>query len=313
MPSFNSILRASASLGNDLGALEDKIICDLDKTLDFSQRSPQNCPKCGNPIKGHYCQGCAVLRQTFKEDMFASYIKHGIIQDSSEPSNDNSNVVNAPREPFVVNQDLGNNSSQSPPQISNQYCCGCGNLLEGIFCHQCTCKLCGNGAHYGHNCPPKVPILPDPEPFNNHTIDELPPTVVKDPLSKGFPQVVSEPFGELLLKKNSFLHAHILHLFCFHGFSKSSDKHQLKFNSHKDAKTLMEAIEKRFGGNTKTKKVQKTLLKQQFENFSSSSSEGLDQIHDRLQKLVSQLEIHRLSLSQEDVNRKFLPSLPSEW
>nr|GEW76084.1 putative ribonuclease H-like domain-containing protein [Tanacetum cinerariifolium] len=50
------------------------------------------------------------------------------------------------------------------------------------------------------------------------------------------------------------------------------DKHQLKFNSHKDTKTLMEAIEKRFRGNTKTKKVQKTLLKQQFENFSGSSS-----------------------------------------
>nr|GEX32036.1 ribonuclease H-like domain-containing protein [Tanacetum cinerariifolium] len=32
------------------------------------------------------------------------------------------------------------------------------------------------------------------------------------------------------------------------------DKHQLKFNSHKDAKSLMEAIEKRFGGNTKIKK-----------------------------------------------------------
>nr|GEX72421.1 DNA-directed DNA polymerase [Tanacetum cinerariifolium] len=80
------------------------------------------------------------------------------------------------------------------------------------------------------------------------------------------------------------------------------DKHQLKFNSHKDAKTLMEAIEKRFEGNTETKKVQKTLLKQQFENFFGSSSEGLDQIHDRLQKLVSQLEIHGVSLSQEDVN-----------
>nr|GEV49576.1 putative ribonuclease H-like domain-containing protein [Tanacetum cinerariifolium] len=83
-------------------------------------------------------------------------------------------------------------------------------------------------------------------------------------------------------------------------------KHQLKFNSHKDAKTLMEAIEKHFGGNTETKKVQKTLLKQQFENFSGSNSEGLDQIHDRLQKLVSQLEIHRVSLSHEDVNMKFL-------
>nr|GEW32537.1 reverse transcriptase domain-containing protein [Tanacetum cinerariifolium] len=66
---------------------------------------------------------------------------------------------------------------------------------------------------------------------------------------------------------------------------------ELKFNTHKDAKTLMEAIEKRFGGNTKTKKVQKTLLKQQYENFTGSSSESLDQIHDRLQKLVSQLEI----------------------
>nr|GFB37153.1 hypothetical protein [Tanacetum cinerariifolium] len=90
------------------------------------------------------------------------------------------------------------------------------------------------------------------------------------------------------------------------------DKHQLKFNSHKDVKTLMEAIEKRFSGNTETKKVQKTLLKQQFENFFGSSSEGLDQIHDRLQKLVSQLELHGVSLSQEDVNLKFLRSLPSE-
>nr|GEZ84690.1 hypothetical protein [Tanacetum cinerariifolium] len=115
--------------------------------------------------------------------------------------------------------------------------------------------------------------------------------IAKDPFSKGPPQVISEPFGELLLKKNTFLH----------------------FNSHKDAKSCMEAIEKRFGGNTKTKKVQKTLLKQQFENFSGSTSESLDQIHDRLQKLVSQLEIHRVSLSQEDVNLKFLHSLLSEW
>nr|GFB38675.1 hypothetical protein [Tanacetum cinerariifolium] len=44
-----------------------------------------------------------------------------------------------------------------------------------------------------------------------------------------------------------------------------------------------------------------------------SSSESLDQIHDKLQKLVSQLEIHGVSLSQEDVNLKFLCSLPSEW
>nr|GEX64958.1 ribonuclease H-like domain-containing protein [Tanacetum cinerariifolium] len=53
------------------------------------------------------------------------------------------------------------------------------------------------------------------------------------------------------------------------------DKHQLKFNSHKDAKTMMEAIEKRFGGNTETKKVQKTLLKQQYENFTGTKTQNL--------------------------------------
>nr|GEV72799.1 hypothetical protein [Tanacetum cinerariifolium] len=78
------------------------------------------------------------------------------------------------------------------------------------------------------------------------------------------------------------------------------DKYQLKFNIHKDAKTLIEAIEKRFRGNKETKKVQKTLLKQQYENFTGSSSESLDQIHDRLQKLINQLEILKESLSQED-------------
>nr|GEW23275.1 hypothetical protein [Tanacetum cinerariifolium] len=91
------------------------------------------------------------------------------------------------------------------------------------------------------------------------------------------------------------------------------DKYQLKFNTHKDVKPLMGAIEKRFGGNKKTKKVHKTLLKKQYENFSGSSSESLDQIHDRLQKLISQLEILGESLSPEDINLKFLRSLPTEW
>nr|GEY98485.1 hypothetical protein [Tanacetum cinerariifolium] len=55
------------------------------------------------------------------------------------------------------------------------------------------------------------------------------------------------------------------------------DKHQLKFNIHKDVKSLMEAIEK------------------------------------RLHKFISQLEILGESLSQDDNNLKFLRSLPTEW
>nr|GEV83547.1 hypothetical protein [Tanacetum cinerariifolium] len=80
-----------------------------------------------------------------------------------------------------------------------------------------------------------------------------------------------------------------------------------------DAKSLMEAIKKRFGGNKETKKVQKTLLKQQYENFTGSSSKSLDLIHDRLHKLISQLEILGEYLSQEDINMKFLRSLSTEW
>nr|GEU55190.1 putative ribonuclease H-like domain-containing protein [Tanacetum cinerariifolium] len=56
------------------------------------------------------------------------------------------------------------------------------------------------------------------------------------------------------------------------------NKHQLKFNSHKDAKTLTEAIENRFKGNTKTKKVQKTLLKQQYENFTVSAAASVSAV-----------------------------------
>nr|GEX07888.1 hypothetical protein [Tanacetum cinerariifolium] len=163
-----------------------KIICDINKTPDLSQRPPQNCPKCGNPVDGQYCQGCVVLRKKFKEDLFTYCIENGILQNSFEPSNDNTNVVNALQEQFVVKQDPeqfvvkqdpGKNSSQSPPKINNHFCYGCGDSLEDIFCHQCTCELCGKGAHYGYNCSPKVLIIPNPKPCNNQTIDELPQTL----------------------------------------------------------------------------------------------------------------------------------------
>nr|GEU41990.1 hypothetical protein [Tanacetum cinerariifolium] len=114
-------------------SLWDKIICDLDKTPELSQRSPQNCPKYGHLVNGHYCQGCALLRKKFKEDLFTSGIEHGILQDSFEPSNVNLNVANALQEPFVGNQDPSKNSSQTPPQINHHWCYGCGNPLEDEF------------------------------------------------------------------------------------------------------------------------------------------------------------------------------------
>ncbi|GKF02938.1 hypothetical protein Tco_0029861 [Tanacetum coccineum] len=70
------------------------------------------------------------------------------------------------------------------------------------------------------------------------------------------------------------------------------DEYLLKFHVIKDAKTLWEAIKARFGGKKKSKKMQKTILKQQYKNFAALRSEGLDKTYDRFQKLISQLEIH---------------------
>ncbi|GJW81748.1 ribonuclease H-like domain-containing protein [Tanacetum coccineum] len=91
------------------------------------------------------------------------------------------------------------------------------------------------------------------------------------------------------------------------------NEHQVKFNSIKDAKKLLEAVEKRFGGNAAKRKTQMNFLKQQYENFTTLSSEMLDQTFYRLQKLVSQLELLDEKLSQEDVNQKLLRSLSPEW
>ncbi|GJW83629.1 hypothetical protein Tco_0156774 [Tanacetum coccineum] len=159
------------------GGLEGKIL--VPKTPDSSQRPPQDCVKCGNPVEGPNCQGCALWRKKLKEVWFTICHENGIYQDllnTYESSDDDTNVVNAPREPFVVKQDPSENSSQSPLQINHNCCYECGDSLDGIFCQQCTCKSCGKGAHIGYNCPPKAPIISNPEPCNQ-TIDELPQTL----------------------------------------------------------------------------------------------------------------------------------------
>ncbi|GJY51672.1 hypothetical protein Tco_0442519, partial [Tanacetum coccineum] len=72
-------------------------------------------------------------------------------------------------------------------------------------------------------------------------------------------------------------------------------------------------IQARFGGNDATKKTQETLLKQMYENFNAPSTESLDSIFNRLSKIIIQLAILGENISQEDLNLKFLRSLPSKW
>ncbi|GJS18626.1 putative ribonuclease H-like domain-containing protein [Tanacetum coccineum] len=91
------------------------------------------------------------------------------------------------------------------------------------------------------------------------------------------------------------------------------NEHQLIFSQYPDAKPMFAAIETRFGGNAAAKKTQKTLLKQQYKNFSASSAECLDSVFNRLWKIVNRLVILGVVISQEDLNLKILISLPPEW
>ncbi|GJT81295.1 hypothetical protein Tco_1055637 [Tanacetum coccineum] len=133
----------------------DKFVRNPNKTPNSSQRPPHNCPKCGNPVEGLYCRQCALLRKKLEEVWFTICDKNEIFQDflnTSKSSNDNTNVVNAPQEPFDFNQDPGKNSSQSPPHIDHHCCYGCGDSLD-------------------------VLIISNSEPCYNQNVDEFPQTL----------------------------------------------------------------------------------------------------------------------------------------
>ncbi|GKB89796.1 hypothetical protein Tco_0962068, partial [Tanacetum coccineum] len=70
-----------------------------------------------------------------------------------------------------------------------------------------------------------------------------------------------------------------------------------KFHKMTYAKEMWDAIKSRFGGIDESKKMKKYILKQQFEGFSISNSEGLHKGYGKFQILLSQLEIHGAGVS----------------
>nr|GFA61029.1 ribonuclease H-like domain-containing protein [Tanacetum cinerariifolium] len=79
------------------------------------------------------------------------------------------------------------------------------------------------------------------------------------------------------------------------------EDHLEKFLKMADAKEIWKAIKSRFGGNDESRKMQKYLLKQQFEGFSVSALEVLHKRYDRFQTLLSQLEIHGTNASSSNI------------
>nr|GEV48807.1 hypothetical protein [Tanacetum cinerariifolium] len=81
-----------------------------------------------------------------------------------------------------------------------------------------------------------------------------------------------------------------------------------------------EAIKTRFGGNKESKKMQKTILKQQYENFVATISEGLDKTYDSLPPawnthtliMRNKSDLDTLSMDGLYNNLKLLRSLPPD-
>nr|GEW30529.1 uncharacterized mitochondrial protein AtMg00810-like [Tanacetum cinerariifolium] len=72
-------------------------------------------------------------------------------------------------------------------------------------------------------------------------------------------------------------------------------------------------VKARFGGNAESKKIRKSMLKQEFSEFRIGEAEGLHKGYDRMQKILSQLNQLKAKPADKDINLKFLRALPSSW
>nr|GEV06528.1 ribonuclease H-like domain-containing protein [Tanacetum cinerariifolium] len=91
------------------------------------------------------------------------------------------------------------------------------------------------------------------------------------------------------------------------------DDHVAKFHYMNDARDIWNAVKARFGGNAESKKMRKSMLKQEFLEFKVGEAEGLHKGYDRMQKILSQLNQLKAKPKDEDINHKFLRALSSSW
>ncbi|KAI3770624.1 hypothetical protein L6452_01764 [Arctium lappa] len=91
------------------------------------------------------------------------------------------------------------------------------------------------------------------------------------------------------------------------------NEYQHQFCNCTDAQILWNALEKRFAGTKSIKRNQRDVLKQQYENFTSSKNESMTQTFDRFNKLIGELATVGVMMEQDDINKKFLRSLGDEW
>nr|GEX97806.1 ribonuclease H-like domain-containing protein [Tanacetum cinerariifolium] len=91
------------------------------------------------------------------------------------------------------------------------------------------------------------------------------------------------------------------------------DDHIADFHYMDDARDIWNAVKARFGGNAESKKMRKSMLKQEFLEFRISETEGFHKGYDRMEKILSQLNQLNAKPDTEEINLRFLRALPSSW
>ncbi|GJU29051.1 ribonuclease H-like domain-containing protein [Tanacetum coccineum] len=184
--------------------------------------------------------------------------------------------------------------------------------FEALYGRNCRSPVCwikiysmaGEDEFHNDNSPPPPPVPPTQQ--TSHTLLTIKlPILKKD--TNGQIRVLPPKTAKEILARERERKARTTLLVSI------LEDHLAKFHKMTDAKEMWEAIKSRFGGNDESKKMYKYILKQQFESFSVSNSEGLHKGYDRFQSLLSQLEIQDTSVSTKDANQKFLRSLRASW
>nr|GEZ78375.1 hypothetical protein [Tanacetum cinerariifolium] len=126
-------------------------------------------------------------------------------------------------------------------------------------------------------------------------------------ISAKFPYLKNGEYDIWAMKMQNFISSS--DLLCWNIVLKGNSAKSQK-NTNRD---IGNAIKARFGGNAESKKIQKSLLKQKFEEFRISKEERLDKGYDKMQKILTQMNTLKIKPDLKDVNMKFLRGLPPSW
>nr|GEU41469.1 hypothetical protein [Tanacetum cinerariifolium] len=149
----------------------------------------------------------------------------------------------------------------------------------------------------------------------------IPQIITVTNISAKFPYLKKGEYDNWAMKMQNFISN--FDLLCWHIIPKGNstksitidndDEHIGDFYHMIDARDIWNAIKARFGRNAKSKKMQKSLLGQKFDEFKVFEEEGLAKGYDKMYKILTQMNTVKIKPDPEDINMKFLRGLPSSW